>query len=72
MGPPGISRIFQAVAMLNFTTAKIIPARKEKLKVSCVVSNIKVFAIVLQRHIQNSVKYLFFFLFLKKNFMTPF
>ena len=63
IGPPGISRIFQAVAMLNFTPAEIIPARKEKLKVSCVVSNIKVFAIVLQRHIQNSVKYLFFFFF---------
>ena len=70
MGPPGISRIFQAVAMLNFTPAKIILASKEKLKVSCVVSNIKVFAIVLQRHIQNSVKYLFFFF--EKKLYDPF
>ena len=60
MGPPGISRIFQAVAMLNFTPAEIIPARKEKLKVSCVVSNIKVFAIVLEAHSELS-KISFFF-----------
>ena len=60
MGPPGISRIFQTVAMLNFTPAKIIPARKEKLKVSCVVSNIKVFAIVLEAHSELS-KISFFF-----------
>ena len=65
MGPPGISRIFQTVAMLNFTPAKIIPARKEKLKVSCVVSNIKVFAIVLEAHSELS-KISFFFFFEKK------
>ena len=70
MGPPGISRIFQTVAMLNFTPAKIIPARKEKLKVSCVVSNIKVLAIALEAH--SELSKISFFFFLKKNFMTHF
>ena len=52
--------------MLNFTPAKIIPARKEKLKVSCVVSNIKVFAIVLEAH--SELSKISFFFFEKKSY----